>query len=215
MASDEPIAILCYGDSNTWGYDAATQGRFGRWERWPGVLQRALGDAFHVVEEGLGGRTTVFDVPGEADRNGLPPLAMLLESHAPLDVVVVALGVNDVFLPGVGAHWAARGTATLVERVRSSGAGRDGGVPAILVVVPPPIGPLPPADEMGAPSARDESRRFAAEYAAVCEELGVAMLDLGTVCEPTRDDGVHFEREGHEAIGLAVGERVRSLLTRV
>jgi lysophospholipase L1-like esterase len=212
MASDEPIAVLCYGDSNTWGYDAATDGRFGRWERWPGVLQRALGDGFHVVEEGLGGRTTIFEVPGEADRNGLTPLAMLLESHAPLDVVVVALGVNDVFLPGVGAFWAARGAATLVQAVQSSGAGRDGAPPAILVVVPPSIGPLPPADEASAPTAREESRRFAAEYAAVCEELGAAMLDLGTVCEPTPDDGVHFDRGGHEAIGLAVAERVRSLL---
>jgi lysophospholipase L1-like esterase len=209
---DEPIAILCYGDSNTWGYDAATGGRFGRWERWPGVLQRALGDGFHVLEEGLGGRTTMFDVPGEADRNGLTPFAMLLESHSPVDLVAIALGVNDIFLPGIGARWAARGAATLVEHARSSGAGRAGGAPSILVVVPPPVTTLPPGDEATAPTAREESRRFAAEYAAACDELEVAMLDLGGVCEPTPADGIHFEREAHEAIGLAVAERVRSLL---
>jgi lysophospholipase L1-like esterase len=214
VPSDEPISILCYGDSNTWGFRATTEGRFGRWERWPGVLQRSLGDDFHTVEEGLGGRTTMFDVPGEPDRNGLTPFAMLLESHGPLDVVVIALGVNDVFLPGIGARWAARGVATLVERVRSSGAGRDGGAPAILVVTPPPIGSLPPGEEAGAPAAREESRRFAAEYAAVCEELGVAVLDLGDVCEPTLEDGIHFEADAHRAIGLAVAERVRSLVDR-
>jgi lysophospholipase L1-like esterase len=212
VPNDEPIAILCYGDSNTWGYDAATGERFGRWERWPGVLQRALGDGFHVVEEGLGGRTTMFDVPGEPDRNGLMPFAMLLESHSPLDLVVIALGVNDIFLPGIGAHWTARGAATLVERARSSGAGREGAAPSILVVVPPPITALPPGDEAMAPTARVESGGFAAEFATMCEELGVPMLDLGTVCEPTPADGIHFERRAHEAIGLAVAGGVRSLL---
>jgi lysophospholipase L1-like esterase len=212
VSNDEPIAILCYGDSNTWGYDAATGERFGRWERWPGVLQRTLGDGFHVVEEGLGGRTTMFDVPGEPDRNGLTPFAMVLESHSPLDLVVIALGVNDIFLPGIGARWAARGAATLVDRVRSSGAGREGAAPSILVVVPPPIPALPPGDEAAAPAAREESGGFASEYAAVCEVLGVPMLDLGGVCEPTPTDGIHFERGAHEAIGLAVAGRVRSRL---
>ena len=62
--------VLCFGDSNTWGYDAATEGRFGRWERWPGVLQHELGDEVHVVEEGLNSRTTMYDAPDQAMRNG-------------------------------------------------------------------------------------------------------------------------------------------------
>ena len=60
--------VLCYGDSNTWGYLAPDGERLGRWERWPGVLQRALGGDVHVVEAGLNGRTTVFDLPEVADR---------------------------------------------------------------------------------------------------------------------------------------------------
>jgi lysophospholipase L1-like esterase len=214
MSTREPIAVLCYGDSNTWGYRADTEGRFGRWERWPGVVQRELGEDFHVVEEGLGGRTTMFDDPGEADRNGLTPLPMLLETHAPLDVVVIALGVNDVFLPGVGADWAARGAATLVERVRTLDAGRDGRAPAILVVVPPPLGRLSASDETLAPSAREESRRFADAYRGALDGLEADMLDLGTVCEPTPEDGVHFDLEAHNAIGRAVAERVRGLAAR-
>ena len=78
-------AILCYGDSNTWGYQASTAERLGRWERWPGVLQRELGDDVHVIEEGQNGRTTVFDVPFEADRNGLTHLPVALQTHHPLD----------------------------------------------------------------------------------------------------------------------------------
>ena len=51
--------ILCYGDSNTWGSDPETGERFEEEVRWPGVLRRALGNGYHVIEEGLPGRTTV------------------------------------------------------------------------------------------------------------------------------------------------------------
>jgi lysophospholipase L1-like esterase len=209
---DDPHSILCYGDSNTWGYRTPTEDRFPRWVRWPGILQRELGDGFHVVEEGLGGRTTVFDVPGEPDRNGLTPLPMLLESHSPLDLVIVALGVNDVFLPGITSAWVARGVERLVETIRATAFGRDAGPPGVLVIAPPSIGPLPPADAATAPDARAESSRLADEYRRVCEPLGVEVMDLAGVCEPTVEDGVHFDAEAHRSIGLAVAERVRALV---
>ena len=110
-------AILCYGDSNTWGYQASTQERLGRWDRWPGVLQRELGDDVHVIEEGQNGRTTVFDVPFEPNRNGLTFLPVALQTHAPLDVVVIDLATNDLFLPGVNAYHAAHGAMKLAEVV--------------------------------------------------------------------------------------------------
>ena len=57
--------ILCFGDSNTWGYDPATQDRFDRATRWPGVLREQLGTGYEVIEEGLNGRTTVWNDPIE------------------------------------------------------------------------------------------------------------------------------------------------------
>ena len=110
-------AVLCYGDSNTWGYEASTAERLGRWDRWPGVLQRELGDDVHVIEEGQNGRTTVFDVPFEPHRNGLTHLPVALPTHHPLDVVVIDLGTNDLFLPGVNAYHAAHGAMKLAEVV--------------------------------------------------------------------------------------------------
>ena len=71
-------AVLCYGDSNTWGYAASSQQRLGRWERWPGVVQRALGEDVHVIEEALNGRTTAFEVPFDPGRNGLAYLRKIL-----------------------------------------------------------------------------------------------------------------------------------------
>lgn len=73
--------ILCYGDSNTWGYDPATRGRFDSTTRWTGVLQTLLGDNFTVIAEGLNGRTTSWDDPLAPGRNGLTYLRPCLESH--------------------------------------------------------------------------------------------------------------------------------------
>ncbi len=88
--------IVAFGDSNTWGYDPATGGRFPRPQRWPSVLQRELGADFEVIAEGLNGRTTVHDDPIEPYRCGADALPPCLMSHAPVDLVILALGCNDL-----------------------------------------------------------------------------------------------------------------------
>ena len=89
--------ILCYGDSNTWGYDPASGERFAADIRWTGVLRKVLAsDRFEVIEEGLNGRTTVWDDPIEGQKNGRQYLIPCLESHRPLDLVVILLGTNDL-----------------------------------------------------------------------------------------------------------------------
>lgn len=209
-------AILCYGDSNTWGYTASTQARMGRWERWPGVLQRELGDETHVIEEGLNGRTTAFDRPFDTDRNGFTYLPTSLATHAPLDAVVISLGTNDLFLPGVNAHHVAAGAMGLVEVVRTSGAGPGGDAPQVLVAIPPPFADL--GDwRLEAPDAEQESRSFADAFRAIAarerDEIGeVELLDLGELIASSPIDGIHFEAADHRVIGVAVAERLRSLL---
>lgn len=55
--------IVCFGDSNTWGYDAETDQRFKDEIRWTGLLDTELGDSYRVIEEGLPGRTSVSEDP--------------------------------------------------------------------------------------------------------------------------------------------------------
>lgn len=210
-------AVLCYGDSNTWGHEASTAERLGRWNRWPGVLQRELGDDAHVIEEGQNGRTTVFDVAFEPHRNGLTYLPVSLRTHAPLDIVVIALGANDLFVPGVNAYHAAHGALTLAEVALSSVAGPAGAAPAVLVVVPPPFAPLEPWDLNESPGAEGESQRFGRAFvdaaAAYAEDgIDIPLLDLRDHVTSSPIDGIHFEAGDHRAIGLAVAGRVRELL---
>ena len=65
--------ILCFGDSNTWGYNPENRQRFGPDERWTGILRNSLGEDYRVIEEGLNGRTTLWESDrGIQKRTGLP-----------------------------------------------------------------------------------------------------------------------------------------------
>lgn len=89
--------ILCFGDSNTWGLIPKTGERFPWGIRWTSILSEKLGqDKYHVVEEGLCGRTTVFDDPLRDGRCGVKVLPTLLESHEPIDLSIIMLGTNDI-----------------------------------------------------------------------------------------------------------------------
>src|SRR5262245_6704017 len=133
--------VLCYGDSNTWGLDPTTQQRFPREVRWPGRLQAALGASWHVIEEGLNGRTTTLDSVLLPGRNGLEYLGPCLESHAPLDVVLIYLGTSDLAdRYAMTATDIARAAGRLARMVEQSAAGVDGGAPRPILVCPPPLG---------------------------------------------------------------------------
>jgi lysophospholipase L1-like esterase len=184
-----------------------------RWERWPGVLQLELGDDVHVIEEGLNGRTTAFEDPYSPGRHGLSALPMLLDTHAPLDAVVIMLGTNDLFVPGdLNAFHAARGVSAMIELIR----GRDpeaGEVPVILVVAPAPFGPIGPW-EAESPQARANSERFGEAFRRMVGELDVPLVDLADHVASSPRDGIHFEVADHAAIGRAVAEALRPMLDR-
>ncbi len=204
--------VLCYGDSNTWGYEPATGSRYPEDVRWPGVLTRELGDGFRVIEEALNGRTTVREDPVEEHKNGKDYLRPCLESHAPLDLVIIALGINDLkarFF--ASASDAADGAGVLVGISQRSGAGSDGGSPAVVLVVPPPVGHLTELAQMFA-GAEEKSKGFSHQYRRVAKKYGCVLLDAGEVVRASDRDGIHLEAEEHRKLGEAVAALVRETL---
>jgi lysophospholipase L1-like esterase len=209
--------VLCYGDSNTHGtMPMATledMGRFGPAERWPGVLAVELGPGWRVVEEGLPGRTTVYPDPiSGVHKNGLALLPAALESHRPLDAVVLMLGTNDLKhrfqVPPVEIG---ESVGLLVHLIRHSYTGPDGAQPAILLVAPPPVleaGCLAEIFEGGAA----KSQRLAAAYAGIAARHGCGFLDAGALIASSPLDGVHFDAATHAALGRAVAGALRGLL---
>jgi lysophospholipase L1-like esterase len=204
--------IVAFGDSNTWGYDPATGGRYPRAERWPSVLQRELGAQFEVIAEGLNGRTTVHDDPTEPYRSGADALPPCLMSHAPVDLVILALGCNDLKKRfSVSAFDIADGAARLIFLARAYGQGPDGHPPKILLVAPPPIAKLSDYAEMFE-GGREKSVLLGQRYRDVAERDGVAFLDSGAVIRCSDLDGIHYAADQHELLGRAAAKAVRGAL---
>lgn len=207
--------VLCYGDSLTWGYNAEGPSRHALEDRWPSVLQAALGAEVRVLAEGLNGRTTAFDdhLAGE-DRNGARTLPTLLGTHSPLDLIVIMLGSNDMKPWIHGNPLAAKqGMARLVKIVRGHAYPLEAEAPQILLVSPPPIGRTENAEfaEMfsGADKASDE---LAGLYDALADEVGCGFFDAGSVAETTPLDGVHLDAENTRKIGEALAPVARVML---
>lgn len=202
--------VLCFGDSNTWGFDPATEERFPRDVRWPGRLQAALGDEWHVVEEGLNGRTATLDSPLAPGKNGLTYLEPCLDSHAPLDAVLIALGTNDLAERyGLTPTDVARAAARLAHVVSRSEAGVDGRPPLPILVCPPRVGETAWGEDWaGAPA---KSVVLPERFRAVAEEDGYALIDLGEVTRFSDIDGIHLDAAAHAAVAEHVERALRRL----
>ena len=205
-------SVLCYGDSNTWGANPATGERYPRHERWPGVMALELGDEYDVIAEGLCGRTTVLPDPLEPALNGRTYLVPCLNSHAPLDLVIILLGTNDLktrfSLPAVDI---AGGAGVLVDIVKRSGTGPGGRPPAVLLVAPPPILDVPVDPESFA-DGQARSREFGRLYRRVAQLLGCHFLDAGEIIRSSATDGIHLDAGEHRKLGQACAERARAIL---
>jgi lysophospholipase L1-like esterase len=207
--------VLLYGDSNTHGTCPLAhlddRRRLSRADRWPGVLAAALPD-WHVIEEGLPGRTTVHDDPVEGEhRNGLSVLPAVLESHRPLDLVVLKLGTNDLKPRfSVTAQDIALSLGRMVRAVAAAGCGPDRGPPAILVICPPPIvetGCLAAIFAGGAAKSAALPPLLAAE----CRRQGAAFLDAGALIAVDPRDGIHYDAAAHATLGAAFAAEIRRL----
>jgi lysophospholipase L1-like esterase len=204
--------VLCYGDSNTWGTAVVPRpdGRYAPDERWPGAARAALGPEWLMIEEGLPGRTTVHDDPVEgAERNGRSYLLPCLQSHRPLDVVVIMLGTNDLKARfNSSAFDIAEGVGALVNIVRTAGAGRSEGVPAIIAVAPPPIlKRLPDHADMFA-GGHEKSLGLAKHFRAMAKRERVGFFDAGSAIKSSKVDGFHLEPEAHARLGRALAAEI-------
>lgn len=209
--------ILCYGDSLTWGSDPETGGRHAGENRWPNVLAAALGAKAEVIVDGLRGRTTAFDEHlADCDRNGARILPTVLYTHAPLDLVTLMLGSNDMKPAIAGTALAAQqGMRRLAEIVkRHAPRIPNRAAPQLLIVAPPPLAET--ADPFFAAMFVErvaESRMLASMYADIAKEFGGGFFDAGTVATSSPIDGVHLDAENTRAIGEALVPVVRAMLS--
>ena len=200
--------ILCFGDSNTYGYRPDTGGRYSENIRWTGILKQKLRDkGINVVEEGLVGRTTVFEDSIRPGRKGIDYLVPLLESHAPVDELVLMLGTNDCkALYKASAQVIGFGIERLIRQARTYN-------PQLKILLVSPIhlgknvwkdGYDPEFDQ----ESVEVSVRLKEIYMKIAEEYDCDFLAASDVAVPSPIDEEHLNEEGHKALAKAILEKV-------
>ena len=208
--------ILCFGDSNTYGY-IPLGGRYDEDVRWPTVMAGLLGDGYTVIEEGLNGRTCVFDDPVSGGyKSGVGYLPPCLMTHNPLDAVILMLGTNDAKSRfHMSAIDIGRAMTQLITTAKQYALDANGSPSKIIVVSPPPLREeaMNRLDQsiFGAESA-EASRALAREYRLHAKLMHCEFLDAGKFAGVSEKDGIHLTAEGHICLARAMAEKALAVL---
>lgn len=200
------MKIICYGDSNTYGYDprTGTPGRHAKNDRWTGILDDM--PDFEVINEGMCGRT----IP---DNNAAyKALGSIIRNSMSADILLIMLGTNDMFmLRGATAGMLGRRMRAMFENVPELCEFRDCEDKHICLISPP--GPSQSVlfyEMVGIPvsqTAWEVSKIMEAlpgEYAAVAADWKVDFADAGKWNIDLLFDGLHFSEEGHREFARQV-----------
>lgn len=212
--------ILCYGDSNTWGVDYTTGGRLPLEGRWTTVMQRELGNGYHVAAEGLNGRTTAEDDPTDEypeAKNGKKSLIPCLRTHFPLDLLVLMLGTNDLKTQHfTSVEQIAKNLGELAEMARKELLPLQSYAPAVLLVAPIALGETIETSSFcaafGGKKAIAPSIALSQAIRRESERLSCPFLNAAAIAKPNTADAVHFTKEGQLLFGKAAAQKVREIL---
>ncbi len=207
--------ILCYGDSNTWGAMPETFARYPWNVRWTGLMQNKLGDDYHIYENALNGRTTVFDDPIEEGRCGKERFEITLEQNSPLDLVIIMLGTNDVKLRFNLTPWdIAWGMDLLVKYVKRYPSGKSGKIPEILIASPIVLGDTWEKTILGSvfdSTSTEKSKQLFTLYSKIAESHKCHVFNAADYAEPGTDC-VHLTEDGHRSLAQAFSKKVKEIL---
>ena len=224
-SAQEPRTILCFGDSNTWGFNPDGGGRLPHDTRWPNQLEQRLNrsashQAWRTIEDGLNSRTWLLDDPIGAARygaqyscSGRSGLMTSLHTHKPIDVVILALGCNDCkdYL-NLSAEQITDCARILIHDIRS---GLNCGPrkqpeqpPRIVLMTPPRMIITPQSLAWGYEGADRKSQALAGRYLQLARELDVLAFDVQTVASPSSLDGIHFDSQSQAAIASGLADLI-------
>lgn len=205
--------ILCFGDCNTFGKKADGQ-RFSRSIRWTGKTQQLLGEDYYLMEEGLEGRTTIWNDPLLPHRCGMTALPISLQTHKPLDLVILALGTNDLKRYfRVSPEEIAMGMEQLVHKIQgTTGVGNGKQAPRILIMAPVPLGERVSRSQSLEydETSRMKSLELGEHFKQVAETRHCSFLDAGSFTSVGVDQ-LHLDEEGHLATAEMVATKIREI----
>ena len=209
--------IICFGDSNTWGYDPVTGERYNEDTRWTMRMQKILGDGYQVIEEGQNGRTIACEDPWEwGNKKGMDYVLPMVESHRPFDLLIIMLGSNDLKKKfNLPAGDIAGSLKTMLMHLKSFLKYKCNIDPKILIVSPVWLG-----DEIDnsrfseffdGENAVMNSKRLAYWYEEAAKLFECDFFDASTVACAGKTDALHIEAESHKKLAEALAEKVQQI----
>ena len=213
--------VVCFGDSNTWGYDPNGfppngQGRFPEDVRWTSVMSSLLGEDYTVIEEGQNGRTTVWHDPIENIPSGRQYLSPCISSHNPFHLIIIMLGSNDLKRRfSVSSRDIAQSASVLANDVLTYNYSLKDSIPKVLLVSPIHVGHDVINSCFGTmfvTDAHEKSKEFSKHYKEFADLLGIEFLDASKHATPSNVDQLHIEPHGHKSLANAMANKVREII---
>ena len=217
--------ILCFGNSNTWGFvpgafdpETLYMKRYSILERWPGLLGDILGADYHIIEEGLNGRTTNVEYPDLSGRSGTSYILPCLYSHSPLDLVILNIGINDIkVIFDRSMMEISEGMAEIIDLIKSTSYGPDmQGPPQILLLSPSALtneGYVDQNNESAFIGGMEKSLSFNKYYQKIALEKGCHYVNLQSVVNYSEIDGLHYDKRGHAVIASVVASKINEIFS--
>ncbi len=215
-------SILCYGDSNTWGFVPGSFGireRFDRNTRWTGRLQQLLDPTqFYVIEEGLNGRTTNLDYKDKPPGfRGTEFFLPILYTHAPLDLVIIMLGINDFKeeFNNRTSQQITEGIKELIEIARSTNYGLNMKTPPPLLIVSIPMPVDTDCKDVNDMfnGAKERAQDLPHHLKDLVDQYDkdVYFVDAAPHVQLSPVDGIHMDKQAHEKLALLLYETVKKI----
>lgn len=198
------MRVLCYGDSNTWGYTSGSDHqRYGESERWTKILAQKLGNNFEIIEEGLNSRTLISndERPGKEGKNGYEYLIPCLDTHDPIDLVIIMLGTNELkkaynrSAEEIGKLFEKYFVKTILNRKSQI----SNTYPKLLIIAPPLVSNDCSEIYEDAP---EKSLKINKIYQKIAQDNDCFFVDNMEL--KVGIDGVHLTKESHELLAEKV-----------
>lgn len=202
--------ILCFGDSNTFGFIPGSGQRYNKTERWSGILSGLLSENYRIIEAGCNNRTAFCPNPEGDLFTGTKAILTYLDSHRNLDLIILALGANDLqFSYKLSTEEIYKGIKSFIKLIKNKSNAK------ILLVCPSIIKHNVLETffaEMFDESSIQKSKTLPEIYKKISEEENILYLDLNNIAQTSDTDGLHYTKEAHKLIATTVERKIKQIL---
>lgn len=191
--------ILCYGDSNTFGFIPETCGRYNKSQRWSGILSEILKQNYQIIEEGMNNRTGFFKNPEGLKQSGGEYLSVYLQNHKDIDICILSLGTNDVqIFYTIDENIAKTGLKKLISSIKEANQNTQ-------IIIIPPVKINDNILHSGFSLMFNEESIKKIDMIFPCfeqtaKDKNCLYFDFNTIVQPSKTDGLHYTEEAHKII---------------